>query len=164
MSKKKSKKESIFPDLVASVSEVTSQINTNALSAETNLPFREEEVIPPTKEKTMSKTENRTEVRLGDGAQTTFVRPSKLAGGEKFEGVYVGTTPNKFDESKPDYNLKTMSGDKIVINHTGKLAKLLEQVKEGDTVEIEYLGMQEIKGNSKFKGKKAHDFKVVIIG
>ena len=95
----------------------------------------------------------------------TFIRPKELndAGttGVVAEGIYEGTLPNNFDDTKSNYKVRTDAGNLIVLNSTGSLAAQLGKVAVGSYVQIQYLGMQEIT-EGKMKGKMSHKFIVGI--
>jgi hypothetical protein len=107
-------------------------------------------------------------MELGEGS-LTFIRPGQLAKdgttGVILQGEFKGSIPNApsmYDEeggNKPDFEFKTLDGDKVIINHTSSLSALLGRVGLGDMVEIVYNGKKEIT-NKKGHKVKVHDFKV----
>ena len=98
---------------------------------------------------------------------TTFVRASQLTGpGIVAQGLYTGTVPNKFEESKQDYKIEALEAnadgtrDITIVNSAGNLGYRMGQVKVGDIIQISYLGkMEGTKGRS--KGKLVHNFDVL---
>jgi len=106
---------------------------------------------------------------LGDAPASkggiTFVRPKELAEngttGVVAEGIFEGTVPNNFDETKSDFKVRKDNGDLIILNSAGSLASQLAKVAPGSYVRITYAGMKPmLKG--KMKGKSAHSFIVEI--
>lgn len=92
-----------------------------------------------------------------------IVRPSALAEanftGPVAEGIYEEAVPNKFD--KMDYKIRTESGDLIIINSTGSLAKQMASVQLGSLVLIEYNGKRTLT-KGKLAGKSVHNFTVSV--
>lgn len=95
----------------------------------------------------------------------TFIRPKELADagttGVVAEGIFEGTVPNNFDETKSDYKVRTDDGKLIILNSAGSLASQLAKVAVGSYVQIQYLGMQAMTAG-KMKGKMSHKFIVGI--
>lgn len=92
------------------------------------------------------------------------VRPSKLAEegrtGVVASGILEKIEPNKFNEGKNDYFIRSATGDLYILNDTATLKEQLTQ----DGV----LGMNiEVVYNGKKKGKKSkkefHDFEVFSV-
>ncbi len=54
---------------------------------------------------------------------------------------------------------KEMAGKTLVLNHSGMLNKSLDQLSEGDVVQIIYQGKGKME-KGKYKGKEAHTFEV----
>jgi hypothetical protein len=94
-----------------------------------------------------------------------YIKPKELAdnqfSGVILQGIYEGTIPDNFDESKNNFKFTDLNGDTVIINGTGKLAKLLSRVDEGSSVEVKYLGMEKIE-KGKMAGKSAHDWTVGV--
>lgn len=92
-----------------------------------------------------------------------IVRPSKLAKegvtGTVAEGIYEGSTPNKFDPTKQDYKIRAANGDLTIINSTGSLARQMAMVAVGTLVQINYGG--KVAGKGKSAGKSFHNFEVL---
>lgn len=84
-----------------------------------------------------------------------------LEAGTTVTGVYAGATPNKFDESRSDYNLRSEDGTLIILAQTASLANQLSKVSVGDLVQITYNGKKNI---TRKNGSKAqmHDFMVAV--
>ena len=95
----------------------------------------------------------------------TYIRAKELAEagttGVVAEGIYEGTLPNNFDESKSDYKVRLSDGTLAVLNSTGSLANQLGKVATGSYVRVNYNGMDAIK-SGRMAGKKAHNFIVEI--
>jgi hypothetical protein len=98
-----------------------------------------------------------------EGAGITFIRPSKLEGAQTLvtEGIYLGSTPNNFDEDKSDYKFQNLDETIAVINGAGNLGSQMSKVSVGSIVTVEYRGKQEIK-KGKLKGKLSHNFNVLV--
>ncbi|MEZ0209240.1 MAG: hypothetical protein ACAH17_03645 [Candidatus Paceibacterota bacterium] len=98
-----------------------------------------------------------------EGAGITFVRPSKLEGAQTLvtEALYLGSTPNNFDEDKADYKFENADGTITVINGAGNLGYQMGKVPVNSIVTVDYKGKQEIK-KGKLKGKMSHNFNVLI--
>lgn len=91
-----------------------------------------------------------------------FISAGKLEGpGLVLEGTFIEALPNAFDQNKRDYKFETEEGKIVVLNGTGQLAHRMKLVKEGDLVQIEYLGKQKI-SKGVMKGKEAHNFDVRV--
>jgi hypothetical protein len=101
----------------------------------------------------------------GSGNNVTYIRPSALAEegttGVITEGIYEGTVPNNFDETKSDYKVRLEDGTLAVLNHSGSLANQLNRVGTGTYVRISYNGKQPMK-SGKMAGKLAHAFIVEV--
>lgn len=84
---------------------------------------------------------------------------SALEAGTTVTGTYAGSTPNKFDESRVDYNLRGEDGTLIILAQTASLANQLSKVSVGELVQITYNGKKNI---TRKNGAKAqmHDFVV----
>lgn len=109
---------------------------------------------------------NERKFKRQDGsASVRFISPKKLAdegiSGIILEGVYEGMIPNNLDPKKMDFKFRDEDGNAVIINHTGTLAKRLSTVEVGDAVQVEYKGQSTITSGA-FKGKKAHQFEVLI--
>lgn len=100
----------------------------------------------------------------GDG-NITYIRAKELSEngtiGVVAEGIYEGTTPNNFDDSKNDYKVKLGDGKLAILNSTGSLRNQLEKVATGSYVRVSYKGMEAIK-KGKMAGKSAHSFLVEV--
>lgn len=100
----------------------------------------------------------------GDLNRLVIVRPSKLAEGgitgTVAEGIYMGTTPNKFEEDKNDFRINGDTED-FILNSAGSLASQLARVEVGSYVQVNYLGkVKAMKG--KAAGKMVHNFQVLV--
>lgn len=102
---------------------------------------------------------------LDSGGGLEFIRPAKLAEdgitGVILEGVYVGTLPNKFNETKPDYKFQKENGDTVVLNSAGNLQYQMKAVSIGTLTQISYLGKQKITKGA-MAGKESHNFEVLV--
>ncbi len=98
-----------------------------------------------------------------EGAGITFIRPSKLTGPQTLitEALYIGSTPNNFDEDKADYKFENADGSIVVLNGAGNLGYQMGKVALNSVVTVEYKGKQEIT-KGKLKGKESHNFKVLV--
>lgn len=92
-----------------------------------------------------------------------IVRPSILAKdniqGVVAEGIYKGTTPNRFDEDKMDFRIDGEKED-YIINSAGSLASQLAKVDVGTYVQIQYAGKRKAKSGAA-EGKMVHNFLVL---
>lgn len=84
---------------------------------------------------------------------------SALEAGTTVTGIYAGATPNKFDESRSDYNLRADDGTLIILAQTASLASQFSKVSVGDLLQITYNGKKNI---TRKNGSKAemHDYVV----
>lgn len=102
---------------------------------------------------------------LRSGKMITIDNGSKseaeLASGTSVTGTYAGSTPNKFDESRVDYNLRGEDGTLIILAQTASLANQFSKVNLGDLVQVTYNGKKNI---TRKNGAKAsmHDFVVAV--
>lgn len=98
-----------------------------------------------------------------EGAGIEFIRPSKLEGPCMLitEALYLGSTPNSFNEEKSDYKFETEDGKTIVLNGAGNLGYQMEKVALNSIVSVEYKGKQAIT-KGKLKGKESHNFNVLV--
>jgi hypothetical protein len=101
----------------------------------------------------------------GNGGNIKYIRASELSEnnvtGVVAEGIYEGTLPNRFDEAKSDFKVKSIDGGTLVLNHAGSLANQLNRVTPGSYVRISYSGKQPMK-KGKMAGKLAHSFIVEV--
>jgi hypothetical protein len=97
-----------------------------------------------------------------EGAGVEFIRPSKLEGPCTLvtEALYLGSSPNNFDNDKSDYKFETEDGKTIVLNGAGNLTYQMAKVAVNSIVTVEYRGKQEIK-KGPMKGKQSHNFEVL---
>lgn len=84
-----------------------------------------------------------------------------LESGTSVTGTYAGSTPNKFDESRSDYNLRGEDGTLIILAQTASLANQFSKVQIGDLVQVTYNGKKNI---TRKNGAKAqmHDYVVAV--
>lgn len=89
---------------------------------------------------------------------------------------YVKTTPNKYNDSKPNHVVEIVEaflkdkkvqaewveGTHVCLNTSGMLDKSLSNVSSGDMIQITYNGSA-VMEKGKFAGKEAHGFDVVMI-
>lgn len=89
---------------------------------------------------------NKTKTALESGFVTT--------------GVYAGSTPNKFNEGKVDYNLRAEDGTLIILAETASLKRQFAEVDNGELIQIVYNGKRNI---TRANGAKVdmHDFSVL---
>lgn len=98
----------------------------------------------------------RKEVTLG---QTAYYSAKTLSPGQELSGVYTGSAVSGKYNTITHY--LSNGDDRVGINGTGKLNKLLSMVSEGANITIKYLGEGTIsKGAS--AGKPFHDWKVFV--
>lgn len=86
----------------------------------------------------------------------------------KFVGKHEDQTYNKthwivkveeaFTKEDPD----KLIGKDVVLNACGSLDKAMEQVEEGQIIQVEYMGMEEM-SKGKYAGKEAHLVKVDLV-
>lgn len=95
--------------------------------------------------------------------------------GDVFIGKYSGSKIDNYD--KPNWLFEIVDiqfadkkeakrlpvGERIGLNSMGMLNKAMEQVEEGDLVQVTYNGMAEIDDGGKFDGKDAHTCEVEIV-
>jgi hypothetical protein len=102
----------------------------------------------------------------------TFRKWSEYAVGDIVIGTFVGkhedTTYNKthwifkVEEAFFKTDGEKFVGKNLVINSCGSLDNAMEQVSEGQLVQIEYMGQVEMT-KGKYAGKEAHSVKVDIV-
>lgn len=102
---------------------------------------------------------------VGGAGDATYIRPKSLAesnfSGVVLEGIYEGSIPNSFDNTKNDFKFTDLNGKTVIINGTGLLASKLSLVEEGSAVQIEYKGMNKIT-KGKMAGKSSHGWEVLV--
>jgi hypothetical protein len=105
------------------------------------------------------------EAEAGTGGNIKFIRPKELAAGGVTgvvaEGIYEGTIPNNFDNTREDYKVRQNDGTLIILNSTGSLRNQLSQVAAGSYVRVNYKGMEKMK-SGRMAGKEAHSFEVLV--
>ena len=86
---------------------------------------------------------------------------AELSAGTSVTGTYAGSTPNKFDENRVDYNLRGEDGTLIILAQTASLANQFSKVSVGDLVQVTYNGKKNI---TRKNGAKAqmHDYMVAV--
>lgn len=121
------------------------------------------------------------------GTKRTFTPTKQLSGKPmKFRGwsdydtgdviicTYVKSTPNKFNESKPNHVVEIVEaflkdkkvqkewteGTHVCLNTAGMLDKALSDISAGDMIQITYNGLNAIE-KGKMAGKDAHSFDVI---
>lgn len=93
--------------------------------------------------------------------------------GDIIVGTYKGQQTDQYD--KPNWlveieeafftnkkDQKKFKGQVIGLNSAGKLDGAMENVSEGDMIQVEYKGMSTIE-KGKYKGKDAHDIEVDLV-
>lgn len=110
-------------------------------------------------------------------SNATYIKAKELAEAGKTgvvaEGIFVGTTPNQFDDtadkSRPNIKIELAKPDangnkEVIINSAGNLNSRFRDVPVGTPVQVQYLGMEKITGskNPKVNGKMSHQFKVLL--
>ena len=99
------------------------------------------------------------------GGSIEFIRPKKLSDegfeGVLFEGTYLESIPNKYDENKNDFKFEKEGGDVVIINGAGNLGYRMKEVSPGDYCQVTYEGKKEIT-SGKYKGTPSHSFDVLI--
>ena len=92
-----------------------------------------------------------------------IVRPSALAKdgitGVVAEGIYMGTTPNRFEPLNNDFRINGDVED-FILNTSGSLASQLSKVDVGTYVQIQYAGKRKAKSGAA-EGKMVHNFIVL---
>jgi hypothetical protein len=105
------------------------------------------------------------ESTTGTGGNVKFIRAKELAAsgitGVVAEGIYEGTIPNNFDETRSDYKVRLNDGSIAILNSTGSLKNQLSQVSPGSYVRINYKGLETMK-KGRMAGKEAHAFLVEV--
>ena len=84
---------------------------------------------------------------------------AELAAGTVVTGVYSGSSPNKYNPERVDYNLRSEDGTLIILAQTASLKSQFAKVSPGELVQITYNGKRSI---TRKNGAKAemHDFAV----
>lgn len=67
-----------------------------------------------------------------------------LAKGTVVTGIFNGTTPNKYNPERVDYNLRGDDGTLIILAETASLKKQFDKVQENDLLQVTYNGMRQI--------------------
>lgn len=95
-------------------------------------------------------------ISLENGAKSE----SELTAGTTVEGTFSGSTPNKFNPERSDYQLRGEDGTLIILSQTASLAKQFSKVQVGELVQVIYNGKRAI---TRKNGAKAemHDFVVL---
>lgn len=73
------------------------------------------------------------------------------------EGKYIGTVEGKYGV---EHKFEDDDGT-VVLGSAGHLNYLMEQVKDGDLVQVKYAGSEVLKKGA-FAGKSAHRFSVAV--
>jgi hypothetical protein len=107
------------------------------------------------------------------GSKATYRPWKEWKEGEFIIGTYKGHKIDSYD--KPNWLIEVIEaglmnkkasaalvGQVIGLNSSGKLDKAMEQVEEGEIVQITYNGTSTIE-KGKYKGKDAHDIEVDIV-
>lgn len=113
------------------------------------------------------------EQQSGKGGNVTYIKAKELAEkgvtGAVAEGIFVGTTPNQFNEAKPNIKLESLEANEdgtrnvTIINAAGNLNYRMKDVEVGTPVQIHYLGQEKIKSENKaINGKMSHQFSVLV--
>ena len=101
----------------------------------------------------------------GENTEISYVRPAQLAKdgttGNVAEGVYEGTIPDRYDESKNNFKIRANDGSLIIVNNSGSLNSQMARVEVGSYVILEYLGQDKM-SSGPMKGKLAHRFLVKV--
>lgn len=107
------------------------------------------------------------------GGQKNFRRWADWAEGDYVIGKYVGTHTDQYDKEcmmleVADAQFKrkkegdALIGKVIVLNAAGQLNKAMEQMEEGQMVQVTYQGTSTIE-KGKYKGKDAHVIEVDLV-
>lgn len=110
------------------------------------------------------------------GAKTEYRAWKEWAEGDWIVGKLVGTSPNRKNKSKKDWILeveevgfedakaakKLKKGTKITLNCAGQLDRGMEQVGDGELVQVVYNGEGEMEGGD-YAGQMAHSMEVTIV-
>jgi hypothetical protein len=121
----------------------------------------------------MSKFQKRVTVKKSLSGARKFRKWDDYAIGDVLIGKYLGRTqPDQYgkintivevldaqfkDGTGEDYN-----GKSLVLNSNGILDKNIEEVSEGEYIQIEYGGKATIE-KGKYKGKEAHSMKIEVV-
>ena len=111
-------------------------------------------------------------VRKSLNGPKTFRKWSEYSVGDiligKFVGKHEDTTYNKthwvikVEEAFVKEGAENLIGKDVVLNACGSLDKAMKQVEEGQTLQMEYRGMEEMT-SGKYPGKDAHSIKVDLV-
>jgi hypothetical protein len=115
-----------------------------------------------------------TAVKAASGQSRKFRSWADYSVGDVVLGKFLGSFPNQFDESKPNYSIEVLEsflkdkkaqkeiteGTILALNHTGMLHKALSNMEIGKIIQVTYNGSNTME-KGKFKGKSAHTMEVM---
>lgn len=107
------------------------------------------------------------------GGSVTYRKWAEWEEGDVLIGKYIGQKEDQYQ--KPNWMLKVLDaqfmdtdlGEELIdktigLNSAGQLDKAMEQIEEGQIVQVTYNGTSEIE-RGKFKGKDAHVIEVDLV-
>lgn len=110
------------------------------------------------------------------GVKTEYRAWKLWEDGDVIVGKLIGTTPNRKAKTKKDWILEVedaffadkkeqkriIAGQRITLNCAGQLDKGMNQIEEGDLVQITYTGSKIMEGGD-YAGDPAHTMEVVSV-
>lgn len=84
---------------------------------------------------------------------------AELAKGTQVVGVFAGSTPNKYNPERSDYNLRGEDGTLIILAETASLKQQFAKVQENDLLQVTYKGKRKITRKNGAE-TEMHDFVV----
>lgn len=97
---------------------------------------------------------------LSKNAAGEQVKSPLLTGEENaLTGIYEGSVPNKFDETKSDQKIRMEDGTLVILSETANLKRGFANVTEGELVRVVYGGKRKMTKGAN-AGKSVHDFDV----
>lgn len=108
------------------------------------------------------------------GVRTEFRAWNNWDEGDILIAKLIGSSQNKKNKSKKDWivevidatfssrsEAKKLIGKRLTLNTAGMLDKGMEQIDEGDVVQITYNGKEEMQGGD-YSGQEAHQMEVIL--
>jgi hypothetical protein len=86
---------------------------------------------------------------------------TELLTGEEnaLQGIYEGSVPNKFDETKSDQKLRMADGTLVILRETANIRRGFANVQVGELVRVVYGGKTRMTKGAN-AGKSVHNFDV----
>lgn len=125
------------------------------------------------RESEMTQVKRTFTVKKSLGGAQTYRKWEDYSEGDVVIGTYVGTHICQY--KKTNYKIKvldaqfedfelaeTLIGKTMVLNSAGSLDKQMEEVSEGDTIQMEYTGKM-LLTKGPYAGKEAHTMSVSIV-